>query len=180
MRGIVKKLVGAAVWRIVWEFIKDHPLWTTLGAAVSGLASYLLGLDWEVWFFGSTIIFCLFMLIRQTWFPHGFRKKKPQPAQPPVQEESAPQPEPTPELLPVDLKILPVISLLLQGQRPFTNHNVRDYLLDERPSFIDDRLIFLKETKYIVATVTPTPTLGIPEFKKIEIHGLTAKGRKTI
>ena len=61
-----------------------------------------------------------------------------------------------------------------------TNSDLHDKFLDEATRVLDERLIHLERSGYITATVTPTPTLGIPELKKIEIHGLTEKGRKAI
>ena len=169
MRGIVKKLVGATVWRIVWEFIKDHPLWTMLGAAVSGLASYLLGLDWEVWFFGSTIIFCLFMLIRQTWFPHGFRNKKPQPAQPPAQEESK-----------LQRQMLSFILSLI-GERPVTTTEIycREPFVEICPSALHQAFIHLQTNGYIIAEEDPgNNPMAARSIRMFTVTAVTDKGRK--
>ena len=51
---------------------------------------------------------------------------------------------------------------------------------EESVRVLDQRLIHLEKTGYITATVEPKPSLGIPETKHIEIHGVTEKGRKAL
>ena len=43
---------------------------------MSAFLSYLLELDWALWFLVAGSVFSLVMAIRQTWFPQGFRKAK--------------------------------------------------------------------------------------------------------
>lgn len=64
---------------VVYLF-KDHPWWTAGVAAVSAVVAWLsgLGVPWHIWFCLAVIPVCIFMGIRQTWFPHGFRKQKKQ------------------------------------------------------------------------------------------------------
>ena len=90
-------------------------------------------------------------------------------------------PEPPPEMLPLNTEILRLlVGLENQHRRPMTNSDVHNEFLDVATQVLDERLIHLEGSGYITATVTPTPTLGIPELKKIEIHGLKEKGRKAI
>ena len=72
MWWIFKKIFWSVVSKLVWSWIKGHLWWSAVGVAVSGLLS---GLEWPVWFFGIVTIFCLFMAIRQTWFPHRSRSQ---------------------------------------------------------------------------------------------------------
>ena len=46
-------------------------------STLSSVLSHLAGLDWILWISIIVGVFALFMAIRQTWFPHGFRKKRP-------------------------------------------------------------------------------------------------------
>ena len=75
---VAKKLALPLAWRIVLFLAKDHPVWVSLGAAMSGVLAYLVDLGWVIWFFGAMSLFALIMGIRQTWFPQGFRKKRSQ------------------------------------------------------------------------------------------------------
>ena len=74
--------------------------------------------------------------------------------------------------------ILKFLIELEKENRRMTNHDVFAHFLDVRPVALDNRLITLKESGCISATVTPKPTLGIPENKHIEIHGVTKKGKE--
>ena len=64
-------------------------------------------------------------------------------------------PPPVSDRIEIDKRILGIIGDLEQGGRPFNNRNVWGYLTDDRTSYIDERLIHLKETGYITATIRP-------------------------
>ena len=99
-------------------------------------------------------------------------------------EKEVPRPESKPplaDILPLDTEILRfLVGLENQHCLPMTNSDVHSEFLDEATLVLDERLIHLEGSGYITAAVTPTPTLGIPDLKKIKIHGLTEKGRKAI
>ena len=76
MAGIFKKLVAPVALRIIFFLAKDHPWWIAGVSVVSGVLAYLEGfLPWYMWALVPIGLFSFFMAIRQTWFPHGFRKK---------------------------------------------------------------------------------------------------------
>ena len=76
MAGIFKKLVAPVALRIIFFLAKDHPWWIAWVSVVSGVLAYLEGfLPWYMWALVPIGLFSFFMAIRQTWFPHGFRKK---------------------------------------------------------------------------------------------------------
>ena len=89
-------------------------------------------------------------------------------------------PPPVSDRIEIDKRILGIIGDLEQGGRPFNNRNVWGYLTDDRASYIDERLIHLKETGYITATIGPKRFIGATvssPIREIEVHGLTDKGR---
>ena len=65
------RVARIAAWnmavRIFFWLFKDHPIWTSVVSAMSGIISYIVGLDWPVWFFGGTIVVCVGVGIRQYW-----------------------------------------------------------------------------------------------------------------
>ena len=89
-------------------------------------------------------------------------------------------PQAVSELSELDVGILKVIYDLEQVGRSMHNRSVWDKLTDVKTSFIDDRLIHLEKTGYITATVTLLPYISLPQDKRIDIHGLTVKGRRVV
>ena len=73
MWWIFKRIFWAAVWQVVWSWIKDHLLGISGGCALSGLVSFLWGLEWPVWFFGIGFIVCLVLWV---WDKRGKRQWK--------------------------------------------------------------------------------------------------------
>ena len=97
-----------------------------------------------------------------------------------VMPPSGTKQSPVSDRIEIDKRILGIIADLEQGGRPFNNRNVWDYLTDDRTSYIDERLIHLKETGYITATIGPKRFIGATvssPIREIEVHGLTDKGR---
>ena len=77
-----------------------------------------------------------------------------------VMPPSGTKQSPVSDRIEIDKRILGIIADLEQGGRPFNNRNVWDYLTDDRTSYIDERLIHLKETGYITATIGPKRFIG--------------------
>ena len=76
MAGIFKKLVASVVWQIILFLVKQQFWWPVVVAAASLGWAWIVGLfPWYMWVVVLVGSFSLFMAIRQTWFPDGFRKK---------------------------------------------------------------------------------------------------------
>ena len=101
--------------------------------------------------------------------------------------DDAPPPPPDQVLIDLDVRILRFLveweKLQIKEGRVMTNSHVHCKFTGEQEESVrvlDQRLIHLEKTGYITATVEPKPSLGIPETKHIEIHGVTEKGRKAL
>ena len=101
--------------------------------------------------------------------------------------DDAPPPPPDPVLIDLDVRILRFLveweKLQIKEGRVMTNSHVHCQFTGEQEESVlvlDQRLIHLEKTGYITATVEPKPSLGIPETKYIEIHGVTEKGRRAL
>ena len=77
----------------------------------------------------------------------------------------------------LDCKILKFLCELEKECRHMTNKDVHMKFLGVLTEILDDRLIALKDFGFISASVTPTPSLGIPEHKHIDIHGVSPSGK---
>ena len=167
---IFKRLAGSLVGRIILFLFKDHPWWISGVSAVSGVLAFLAGLlPWQIWVLAAIGLFSFFMAIRQTWFPHGFRNKKPQPAQPPAQEES--------ELQRQMLSF--IISLI--GERPVTTTEIycREPFLEICPSALHQAFIHLQTNGYIIAEEDPgNNPMAARSTRMFTVTAVTDKGRK--
>ena len=65
--GSSKKIFWSVGSKLVWSWIKDHLWEVSGGCALSGLASFLWGLEWPVWFFGIGFIACLILWVWDKW-----------------------------------------------------------------------------------------------------------------
>ncbi len=74
--GILKQFAGRAVWQIVFAWIKKLSWWDSVGGVVAWLMGQWGNFSLELKIVLALLGFCLSMAIRQTWFPHGFFKKK--------------------------------------------------------------------------------------------------------
>ena len=162
LASIFKRLAGSLVGRIILFLFKDHPWWISGVSAVSGVLAFLAGLlPWQIWVLAAIGLFSFFMAIRQTWFPHGFRKKK--------QEERE-----------LQRQILSFILSLI-GERPVTTTEIycREPFVGICPSALHQAFIHLQTNGYIIAEEDPgNNPMAARSTRMFTVTAVTDKGRK--